>query len=130
MGNKCIYLTKDNERRLKQSGINCSGLVNELLEAYFKGNFDTSELSRDNNYKLVILRLHTILIRLLKGMKYNSNAKGVNEFVMYSVARSIDSQSGRRVFPDIFRGLGLRNITDLLKTLNKKADLFKVKDYE
>lgn len=130
-----IYINKDNEKALKElmkgnSKLTTSGVINEALEDYFnKYNFDTAELRSKKDYRVVRLRLHKVVVRLLVALKKNFSAKVVNEFIMVLLLREFRGQTGRMKFPDrMYVGLDIINIW--LNKLKKKANSLGVAEIE
>lgn len=130
-----VYINKENEERLKallqgDKGLNTSKIINQALDAYFSGyNFDTSLLRSKKEYVPVTFRFHKVVVRLLFGLKKNFNNKVVNELTMSLILREFQGQSGRKKFPDRMH-LGLEYINKLIKTMNNKADLYKLDKIE
>lgn len=126
-----VYINKGNEEAIKELQKNnpkltTSGIINEALREYTnKYSFDTAELRSKSNYRLVVIRLHKEIIRLLVALKKNFSAKAVKEMLMYLIIEQFRKQTCRRTFPDRFYG-GLDYINRKLATLSKKADLFKL----
>lgn len=130
-----VYINKENEERLKEllkvnPKVSTSGIINEALEDYFNHyNFDTSELRCKKDYRVVILRLHKEVVRLLVQLKRNFSAKVVNELIMVLIVREFGNQSGRKKFPDRLY-MPLKYINKLICQLSKKADLLNVSKIE
>lgn len=130
-----VYINEDNKEALKEllrnnNKLTTSGIINNALEDYFnKYNFDTAELRSKRDYRVVRLRLHKVVVRLLVALKKNFSAKVVNELIMVLLIRELKEQTGRMKFPDrMYVGLDIINIW--LNKLKKKADLHGLAEIE
>ena len=126
-----IYINKENEDRLKallhgDEGLSTSGIINNALELYFNAvKFDDANMRKRRNYGLVLFRVHKVIIRLLTALRRNFSIMAVNELVMLLIIKEFLEQSGRKRFPDRLY-TGIEYLNNKLKTLEKKADLFKI----
>lgn len=85
---KSVYIKKDNFELLdeflsKNPSLNCSNVVNEALSLYLNSvKFDgDSQVKKDNNYVLCVIRLHKVLIEILNIFRSRYKSRGVIEFI-------------------------------------------------
>ena len=79
-------------------------------------------MRRKKGYGLVTVRVHKIVIALLQQLKTNfKKDKVVSEFVMGVVIRELQSQSGRRFFPDRLY-INLTAINSWIEKLNNRLN--------
>lgn len=121
-----IYINKENEKGLANTGMSRSSVINDALEMYFNAiSFDCAELRKKKKYRLVVFRLPESVGILLEQLKKNYNFKAVNEFIMGLILRGLKIQTGRKKFPDrLYINLKTLNgwLSDVLekhKRLNK-----------
>ena len=121
---KSIFIRKEVELLAQQQGVALnSDTINKALELYLgTTTFDCSELRRKKGYGLVTVRVHKIVIALLQQLKTNfKKDKVVSEFVMGVVIRELQSQSGRRFFPDRLY-INLTAINSWIEKLNNRLN--------
>ena len=123
---KSVFIRKEMELLAQQKGVALnSDTINKALELYLSTTvFDCSELRKKKEYRLLTIRVHRIVITLLQELKANfKKDKVVSEFVMGVVIRELQSQSGRRFFPDrLYINLTLFNkwVVKLTNALNRQ----------
>lgn len=103
---KSVQIHKDIEEMLMQhlkthKNENFNMVVNDALEMYLTAvRFDDAAMRKRNNYKLVVLRLHVAVVRLLEKLRDNFDIKAVCEGVSFFLMQEFSRQSGRLKWPD------------------------------
>lgn len=96
---KSIYIQKDNSKLLdeflsKNPSLNTSNVVNEALSLYLSSvKFDgDSQIKKDNNYVLCVIRLHKVLVDVLNIFKSRYKSRGVIEFINGHLLKALSIQ--------------------------------------
>ena len=103
---KSIQIHKDIEEMLMQHlkahhNENFNSVVNDALSMYLTAvRFDDAAMRKRGNYKLVVIRVHTAIVRLLEKLKDNFDIKAVCEGVSFFMMQEFSRQSGRLKWPD------------------------------
>lgn len=103
---KSIQIHKDVEEMLMQhlnahKNDNFNSVVNDALLMYLTAvRFDDAAMRKRGNYKLVVIRLHAAVVRLLEMLKNNFDVKAVCEAVSFFLMQEFSRQSGRLKWPD------------------------------
>lgn len=103
---KSVQIHKDIEEMLMQhlkahKNENFNGVVNDALEMYLTAvRFDDAAMRKRGNYKLVAIRVHAAVVRLLEKLKDNFDIKAVCEGVTFFLMQEFSRQSGRLKWPD------------------------------
>lgn len=103
---KSVQIHKDVEELLHQHlkahrNENFNMVVNDALEMYLTAvRFDDAAMRKRSNYKLVVIRLHAAVVKLLEMLKNNFDVKAVCEAVSFFLMQEFSRQSGRLKWPD------------------------------
>ena len=103
---KSVQIHKDVEELLMQhlkthKNENFNMVVNDALLMYLSVvRFDDAAMRKRGNYKLVVIRLHSAVVRLLEKLKDNFDVKAVCEGVTFFLMQEFSRQSGRLKWPD------------------------------
>lgn len=103
---KSVQIHKDVEEMLMQhlkahKNENFNSVVNDALSMYLTAvRFDDAAMRKRSNYKLVVIRLHAAVVRLLEMLKNNFDVKAVCEAVSFFLMQEFSRQSGRLKWPD------------------------------
>lgn len=103
---KSVQVHKDVEELLMQHlkahrNENFNSVVNDALSMYLTAvRFDDAAMRKRGNYKLVVLRVHAAVVRLLEMLKNNFDVKAVCEGVTFFLMQEFSRQSGRLKWPD------------------------------
>lgn len=103
---KTVQIHKDVEELLHQHlkthrNENFNMVVNDALEMYLSAvRFDDAAMRKRNNYKLVVIRLHAAVVKLLEKLRDNFDVKAVCEGVSFFLMQEFSRQSGRLKWPD------------------------------
>lgn len=103
---KSVQIHKDVEEMLMQhlkthKNENFNSIVNDALLMYLSAvRFDDAAMRKRSNYKLVVIRLHVAVVRLLEKMRDNFDIKAVCEGVSFFLMQEFSRQSGRLKWPD------------------------------
>lgn len=103
---KSVQIHKDIEELLMQhlkthKNENFNQVVNDALLMYLSAvRFDDAAMRKRGNYKLVVIRLHSAVVRLLEKLKDNFDVKAVCEGVTFFLMQEFSRQSGRLKWPD------------------------------
>lgn len=103
---KSVQIHKNVEEMLMQhlkthKNENFNSIVNDALLMYLSAvRFDDAAMRKRNNYKLVVIRLHAAVVRLLEMLKRNFDIKAVCEGVSFFLLQEFSRQSGRLKWPD------------------------------
>ena len=103
---KSVQVHKDVEELLMQhlkthKNENFNSVVNDALSMYLTAvRFDDAAMRKRENYKLVVIRLHAAVVRLLEMLKRNFDVKAVCEGVTFFLMQEYSRQSGRLKWPD------------------------------
>lgn len=103
---KSVQIHKDVEEMLIQHlkthrNENFNSIVNDALLMYLTAvRFDDAAMRKRGNYKLVVIRLHAAVVKLLEMLKNNFDVKAVCEGVTFFPMQEFSRQSGRLKWPD------------------------------
>lgn len=103
---KSVQIHKDVEEMLMQHlkahrNENFNQVVNDALLMYLTAvKFDDAAMRKRSNYKLVVIRLHAVVVRLLEKLRSNFDIKAVCEGVSFFLMQEFCRQTGRLKWPD------------------------------
>lgn len=103
---KSVQIHKDVEEMLMlhlktHKNENFNQVVNDALLMYLTAaRFDDAAMRKRGNYKLVVIRLHAAVVRLLEMLKNNFDVKAVCEAVSFFLMQEFCRQTGRSKWPD------------------------------
>ena len=103
---KSIQIHKDVEELLMQHlkthrNENFNMVVNDALLMYLTAvRFDDAAMRKRGSYKLVVIRLHAAIVRLLEKLRNNFDVKAVCEGVSFFLMQEFSRQTGRPKWPD------------------------------
>ena len=103
---KSVQIHKDVEEMLMQHlkahrNDNFNQVVNDALLMYLTAvKFDDAAMRKRGNYKLVVIRLHAAVVRLLEKLRDNFDIKAVCEGVSFFLMQEFSRQTGRLKWPD------------------------------
>lgn len=103
---KSVQIHRDIEDLLlqhlqKHKEASFNSVVNDALEVYLKAIvLDSAEMRKRENYKLIVIRLHTAVVELLQALRKNFNVKAVCEAVSFFLLQEFNKQQGRLKWPD------------------------------
>lgn len=103
---KSVQIHKDVEEMLMQHlkahrNENFNQVINDALEMYLTAvKFDDAAMRKRGNYKLVVIRLHAAVVRLLEKLRNNFDIKAVCEGVSFFLMQEFCRQTGRLKWPD------------------------------
>ena len=103
---KSVQIHKDVEEMLMQHlkahrNDNFNQVVNDALLMYLTAvKFDDAAMRKRGNYKLVVIRLHAAVVRLLEKLRDNFDIKAGCEGVSFFLMQEFSRQTGRLKWPD------------------------------
>lgn len=103
---KSVQIHKNVEEMLMQHlkahrNENFNSVVNDALEMYLTAvRFDDAAMRKRGNYKMVVIRVHVAVVRLLEKLKDNFDIKAVCEGVSFFLMQEFCRQTGRSKWPD------------------------------
>lgn len=103
---KSVQIHKNVEEMLHQHlkthrNENFNSVVNNALLMYLSAvRFDDAAMRKRGNYKLVVIRVHAAVVKLLGKLRDNFDVKAVCEGVSFFLMQEFCRQTGRLKWPD------------------------------